>query len=120
MLTPLHPGDDGRTSAPGVPRSEEAERLRRRLESLPKPCGCKSGAALTLLALIGWPIRMILGDMPGTALGIAAWLGTYPLAVLGAALVGKVAGIGVGRAQRRWLRFLLKRQTSAFEAAGRI
>ncbi|MEP7178792.1 MAG: hypothetical protein ABI775_06865 [Pseudonocardiales bacterium] len=82
--------------------AQDVERLRERVEKLAKPCGCKSGAALTLLALIGWPVKVLADGVPRTFLGIVAVLATYPLIVFAAAIVGKGAGIVVGRVRRRW------------------
>lgn len=82
--------------------AEDIERLRERIEKLAKPCGCKSGAALTLLALIGWPIKVIAEGVPRTFLGVVAGLAIYPLVVFAAAIAGKLAGIVVGRVRRRW------------------
>lgn len=86
--------------APG--NAEDLERLRERVDKLAKPCGCKSGAALTLLALIGWPVRVIAHGAPSTFVGILAVLVTYALVVFAAAIVGKGAGIAVGLLRRRW------------------
>ena len=82
--------------------AEDIERLRERIDKLAKPCGCKSGAALTLLALIGWPVKVITDGVPRTFAGVVAVLATYPVGVFAAAIVGKVAGIVVGRIRRRW------------------
>jgi hypothetical protein len=80
----------------------DTARLEGHIRRLARPCGCKSGAALTLLALIGWPVKVILAGLPHTLSGIAVAVVLYPVVVLAAALIGKVAGIIVGRARRRW------------------
>ncbi len=92
----------------------DIERLRARIDKLAKPCGCKSGAALTLLALVGWPAGVVVAGIPHALPGALAVLAGYPLVVLAAAIVGKVAGIVVGRERRRWYR---RRLTDLMSAA---
>lgn len=95
----------------------DIERLRAHLDKLARPCGCKSGAALTILALIGWPIRVVTDGLPRTFLGIVAALATYALVIVAAAIVGKVAGIVVGRVRRRWYQRRLSGRLSIASAA---
>jgi hypothetical protein len=95
----------------------DVERLRAQLDKLARPCGCKSGAALTVLALVGWPIRVVTEGVPHTPLRLVAALVTYALVVLAAAIVGKVAGIVVGRVRRRWYRRRLSSRLSIPAAA---
>lgn len=80
----------------------DIERLRAHLDKLASPCGCKSGAALTLVALVGWPVKALTDGVALTPRGLLTALATYVLVVLAAAIVGKVAGIVVGRLRRRW------------------
>lgn len=95
----------------------DVERLRAQLDKLARPCGCKSGAALTVLALVGWPTRVVAEGVPRTPLGLVAALVTYALVVLTAAIVGKVAGIAVGLVRRRWYQRRLRTRLSVSAAA---
>jgi hypothetical protein len=91
---------------PGLDRLApvEAARWRRRLDSTARPCGCKSGAALTLAALVGWPVWVVLSEPPHTPARIGLAVVVYALVVVGSGMVGKVAGIVVGRLRHRRFR----------------
>jgi hypothetical protein len=93
---------------PVVP--DEAERLRQRLERTARPCGCKSGAAFSLAALVGWPAFVVLADPPHGAVSIGSAIVAYPAVVIGAGAVGKLGGIAVGRWRHRRLRAELARR----------
>jgi hypothetical protein len=97
----------------------ETANLRRKLRETERPCGCKSGAALTLMALIGWPAWTLVTGPPQTFAGVALAIAAYPAVVLAAALVGKVAGIAVGRWRHRRLQRQLTRQLVLAVPAGR-
>jgi hypothetical protein len=77
--------------------------LRREIKKTARPCGCKSGAAMALIALAGWPAWRAAAGLPTSVIGIAeavlAWAGV----VMCAAIAGKLAGIAVGRARHRRL-----------------
>ena len=74
-----------------------------RLERTERPCGCKSGAAFMLAALFGWPAWIIHSGIPHGLAGIAMALLFYIPIVLISAVVGKLAGIIVGRLRHRVL-----------------
>lgn len=78
------------------------------------PCGCKSGAAMVLIAMVGWPVWRVSSGAPDGVLGIAgavlAWMGV----VIAAGTFGKLSGIAAGRCRHRHLRRRLDR---ALEAA---
>jgi hypothetical protein len=81
----------------------EAERWARQLRDTAHPCGCKSGAAASLLALVWWPAFVIAsGRFPHSILGALVAIVVYGGVIILAGVAGKVAGIGVGR--RRHLR----------------
>jgi hypothetical protein len=88
---------------------DEAARWRERLESTARPCGCKSGAAFSLAALVGWPAWTVLADPPHGAVSIGLATVAYPAVVVGAGAVGKLSGIAVGRWRHRRLRAQLTR-----------
>lgn len=90
-----------------------AAKLRERVQKAARPCGCKSGAALSVLALVGWPIRMWLSPSVATLHDVLVATAAYPVLIITAGVVGKVAGIVVGRRRHRWLR----RRLAALEAA---
>jgi hypothetical protein len=82
----------------------EAERWARRLRATAHPCGCKSGAAASLFALVGWPVFFIVsGRFPHSILGALVAIVGYGAVVIAAGIAGKVAGIGVGRRRHRRL-----------------
>jgi hypothetical protein len=93
--------------------------LSRKLRETERPCGCKSGAALTLMALIGWPAWTLVTGPPQTFAGVALAIAAYAAVVLAAALVGKVAGIAVGRWRHRRLQRQLTRHLVLAVPAGR-
>lgn len=90
----------------------EAVRWRQRLERTAHPCGCKSGAALSLLALVAWPLWRATSAQPHTLLAVGVAVVLYPVVVVAAGLVGKVAGIAVGRLRHRRARRQLTRRVS--------
>jgi hypothetical protein len=85
-------------------------RRRTREQDLTRPCGCKSGAALSIAALVGWPAWQLASGPPHTPLGIALAFIAYPLVVVGAGVLGKLGGILVGRERHRRLRRQLARR----------
>jgi len=78
-----------------------------------RPCGCKSGAAMTLAALVGWPAMFLLASGGRSAREIVVAVVTYPFVVLAGALAGKIAGIVAGRATHSWLRRRLQRRLAS-------
>ena len=89
---------------PGLDRLDpaEAEQWARRLRATAHPCGCKSGAAASLLALFCWPVFVIASTrLPRSILGALSALVVYGVVVIGAGVAGKVAGIVVGRSKHR-------------------
>jgi hypothetical protein len=72
----------------GPRRGELEQRLARQLAV----CGCKEGSVAVLLYLVAVPILAFAGPLaPGSALG---WLALFG-GLLGASLLGKVAGLAV-------------------------
>jgi hypothetical protein len=61
------------------------------------PCGCKSGAAFAVTALVAWPIWTVASGPPNTPIEALSAIGGYAVVVVGAGIVGKVGGIAVGR-----------------------
>jgi hypothetical protein len=98
-------------AAPGFDRlaPAEAARWRRRLEKSADPCGCKSGAAVSLAALVAWPVWILTSGMPHGSLGWGVATLSYIPVVVVAGIVGKVAGIIAGRWRLRYLRRKLAR-----------
>lgn len=82
-------------------------RLRRRLDATARPCGCRSGAALSLMAIVAFPAWALAAGAPSTVARIALLLAVYPVVVVAAGVVGKLAGIAVGRARHARLRRIL-------------
>ena len=72
---------------PGIQRGWE-----RRLGFWLDACGCQAGALLAVSALV-WRISVILHESPHTWGAVLAHVGW----VLGAAVVGKVAGLAIAR-----------------------
>lgn len=95
----------------------EAADWRRRLERTARPCGCKSGAALSIVALVGWPLWRLLSGLPQDALAIGLAIVAYPAVVVAAGIAGKLAGILVGRWRHRRLRRRLLRRASLITPA---
>lgn len=83
---------------------EEAAHWRRELERTARPCGCKSGAALSLVALAGWPAWIFASGLPDTPVGLVLIFVGYAFVVIGAGILGKLAGIAAGRHRHRRLR----------------
>jgi hypothetical protein len=69
--------------------------------SNPRPCGCKSGAACTIVALLGWPVWVVASGLPHEAIGIATAIPAYAGVVIASGFVGKVAGIAVATLRHR-------------------
>ncbi|MDQ6805379.1 MAG: hypothetical protein M3065_10535 [Actinomycetota bacterium] len=101
----------------GLPASE-AVRWHRRLQKTARPCGCKSGAALALAALVAGPVWMFEAGPSQTPLGVGSAVVAYVLVVVAAGLVGKVAGIVVGRRRHRRLRQRLATRLALLAAEG--
>jgi membrane associated rhomboid family serine protease len=93
--------------------NREIDELRRLVDHTANPCGCKSGAVMVILGLVGWPVWRIASGAPGTVAGIAeallAWVGV----VVAAAVAGKLGGIAVGRWRHERLRRQLHRALTA-------
>jgi hypothetical protein len=90
----------------------ELKRLRGRVARTAHPCGCKSGALLSLVALAGWPIWLIAWHRPGSLLGALLAVPLYLAVVVAAGATGKVAGMAAGRVRHRRLRQRLTALTS--------
>jgi hypothetical protein len=100
---------------------DEFAHLRRKLQETAHPCGCKSGAALSLLAIVAWPVWTLTSGPPHTPLGIVLALLAYPMVVLVAGFAGKLAGILTGGWRHRRLRRRLAQHSAlspALAAAG--
>ncbi len=79
----------------------EASEWARRLKQTEHTCGCKSGAALMLAAIVGWPVWVVLSGIPRASLSIAGAVLTYAGVVIASAVIGKLAGIAAGRLRHR-------------------
>jgi hypothetical protein len=64
-------------------------------------CGCKSGAAFVVAALVAWPVWVALSGPPTTPADVVLSIATYAGVVVGAGVAGKVAGIAAVTAARR-------------------
>lgn len=73
------------------------------LERYQSACGCKSGAAVGLLALALWPVWALRRQRMSTVQGAAVGLGFWAGAGVGGAVVGKLGGLAVAAAARRSL-----------------
>jgi hypothetical protein len=60
-----------------------------------------------------WPIWILAAERPGTAVGIGLSVLLYPLVVIAAGAIGKVAGIVAGRSMHRRLRRQLAHRLTA-------
>jgi hypothetical protein len=102
------------TAYPGLDQlgTAEASLWALRLKRTERPCGCKSGAALMLAALFGWPAWVVRSGIPHELVGIATALLAYIPIVLISAVVGKFAGIIVGRLRYRHLLFQFTQRLS--------
>jgi hypothetical protein len=98
--------------------AEEAAEWDRRLKKTARPCGCKSGAAASVVALVGWPVWVVLSGVPDTMLSFVGAVVLYGMVVIGAAVVGKIVGIVVGRRRHRRLQERLQRVLARRLAAG--
>jgi hypothetical protein len=113
------------TAGPAVaPNSEldrlapaEADRWRSRLQRTARPCGCKSGAALALAALVVWPVWTFMSGPPQTAFGVGLATVTYAFLVVISGVVGKVAGIVVGRRRHQRTRAQLAQRLALVRQA---
>jgi hypothetical protein len=97
----------------------EVARLRRGLRETERPCGCKSGAALTLAALAAWPTWTLATGPPQTPGGVVRAVLAYPLVIVAAALAGKVTGIAFGRWRHRRLQRRLAQRLALVVATER-
>ena len=104
----------GRPPVRGLGGLEAAEALvwARRLEGAARPCGCKSGAGLASVCLVVWPVWIAVSGAPRAWSGIVVALVTYIAVVVGGGVVGKVAGIAVGRLRYHRLRRQLARRVA--------
>jgi hypothetical protein len=109
-----------RLTVPGLERLDaaEAERWMLRLERTARPCGCKSGAGLTLAGLVGWPVWVIASVAPRSAGAVLGAVAAYPVVLVVCGVVGKVAGIAVGRRRHRRLRRRLERRVAVHPTTG--
>lgn len=73
------------------------------LERYEGACGCKSGAALSLLTLVFWPLVALRRRRVSTVRGAVGALGNWAGAVLAGALAGKLGGLAVAAVARRSL-----------------
>jgi hypothetical protein len=94
----------------------EPERLRRRVQETAHPCGCRSGAMLSLAALVGWPVWTLATHLPGSVLGAVLAVPLYLAIVIGAGASGKIAGMAVGLRRHRRLRRRLDELTRSAAA----
>jgi hypothetical protein len=99
-------------SDPDQAQPSPTQKLREQVVKSARPCGCKSGAALSALALVGWPIWMWLSPSVATLPDILLATAAYPVVIVTAGVVGKVTGIVTGRRYHRRLR----RRLAALEA----
>ncbi len=90
----------------------EAAGWRERLERTARPCGCKSGALMSLAALVAWPVWIATSAAPRTLAGLAQSLVAYAFVVLAAGVIGKLSGIAVGRQVHGRVRRQLARRLS--------
>lgn len=97
--------------------ADEAADWRRRLRATERPCGCKAGAASTLVALVAVPVVIAGTDPPHTLWQWTLKVPVYLGAVLGAAVVGKLAGIAWGVGRHRRLQHALTRRLAALATA---
>lgn len=100
------------TSLPDQPQLSPSAKLHEQVQKTARPCGCKSGAALSASALVGWPVWMWLSPSVATLHDVLAATAAYPVVIIAAGVVGKVAGIVIGRRRHRRLR----RRLAALEA----
>lgn len=68
----------------------EAAGGRERLERTARPCGCKSGALMSLAALVAWPVWIATSAALRTLAGLAQSLVAYAFVVLAAGVIGKL------------------------------
>lgn len=87
--------------------------LRRQVTRTANPCGCKSGAVMVIIALIAWPAWRIASGLPRDLAGAIGALALWGVAVVTAAVVGKLGGVAVGRRRHRRLRRQLDRALAA-------
>src|SRR3954447_19571426 len=87
----------------------ERERLRRRYERTAHPCGCKSGAAMSLAAVVGWPASILATSPPDSVMSAVLAVPVYLAVVIGAGAGGKLAGMAFGHGRHRRLRRRLAR-----------
>jgi len=66
-----------------------------------RPCGCKSGGAFMLVALVAWPVWVAATGLPHGVLGVATATAMYVGVVILSATVGKLGGILVGTIRGR-------------------
>ena len=93
--------------------TREVAELRRRVTRTANPCGCKSGAVMTVVALVVWPAWRIWSGLPdglsGLAVSLAAWVGV----IVASAAAGKLGAIAVGRWRHKRLRRQLQEALAA-------
>ncbi len=94
---------------------DDVDELRRQVVRTAKPCGCKSGAVMVLVALVAWPVWKVASGLPTSVAGVAEAVLVWAGVTVGAAMAGKLAGIAVGRARHRRL---LRRLQQALDWKG--
>src|SRR5437588_19318 len=77
--------------------TREVAKLRQRVTRTARPCGCKSGAVMVIVALVVWPVWRIWSGLPNSGPGVAGALAGWAGAIAASAVVGKLGGIAVGR-----------------------
>ena len=94
----------------------EAAAWAQRIDEAASWCGCKSGAALMLIGMVAWPVKVAITGLPTTPAEIALALATYVVVVIACAVVGKLAGLAVGRFRLELLRRHLRTRLAAVTA----
>jgi hypothetical protein len=110
---PATPHAAPHTSGSEYAQQSAAAKLREQVQKSARPCGCKSGATLSAVALVSWPMWMWLSTSVATPRDILTATAAYPVVIITAGVAGKVAGIVIGRQRHRRLRLRL----AALEAA---
>jgi len=95
---------------------QEAAHWARRLERTAHPCGCKSGMAMSIAALVGWPAWILVSGPPQSPVAAIGAVVGYFLAVVVAGFLGKVVGIVVERRRNRDVRRRLAQRLAVVAA----
>jgi hypothetical protein len=90
------------------------------LRATAHPCGCKSGAAASLFAMLFWPVFVVVsGRVPRSIAGMLVAVVVYGGVVIGAGVAGKVVGIVVARRTHRRVRRQLQARYAFLADQGR-